>query len=86
MNTACAYYEDLLLLYATPVDFKLKRMLPLPTKEQVRGGKEHTHTPASARPQTASLTVSLCLGQAAAQQLGLQTPASLHSAIPTSRL
>ena len=30
MNSVCVYYADLLLLYATPVGFKLNWMLPLP--------------------------------------------------------
>ena len=65
MNSVCVYYEDLLLLYATPVCFKLNWMLPLPAEEQVRGGKEQFQTPASAGAQTASLTISPCLRQAA---------------------
>lgn len=42
MNSASVYYEDLLLLYATRVDFKLKWMLPLPTKQQVREAHSYT--------------------------------------------
>lgn len=79
MNSVCVYYEDLLLLYATPVGFKLNWMLPLPAKEQVRGGKEQFQTPASAGAQTASLTISPCLRQAADLERELQTPATLPS-------
>lgn len=79
MNSVCVYYEDLLLLYATPVGFKLNWMLPLPAKEQVRGGKEQFQTPASAGAQTASLTISPCPRQAADLERGLQTPATLPS-------